>query len=47
MPGAQEISEHDAQIKTLEGEIKKAIASNEEDLDSFRKRLPLKSLSTI
>jgi capsular exopolysaccharide synthesis family protein len=38
VPNAPEVKEIDAQINTLESEVKKAVTGNEEDLATFRKQ---------
>ncbi len=46
-PTAQEVKEVDTQIKTLEDSVKKAIAANQEDLATFRKRVSGELLNNL
>ncbi|MCY7347420.1 MAG: polysaccharide biosynthesis tyrosine autokinase [Pyrinomonadaceae bacterium] len=46
-PTAQEVREIDTQIKALEDGIKKATASNQEDLDKFRQRISRDLLNNL
>ena len=47
MPTAPEVKEIDAQINTLESEVKKAITGNEEDLATFRKQKSAELLNNL
>jgi len=47
MPTAPEVKEIDAQINTLESEVKKAITGNEEDLAAFRKQKSAELLNNL
>ncbi len=47
VPTAPEVKEIDAQINTLESEVKKAITGNEEDLATFRKQKSAELLNNL